>query len=384
MLWLSRIAAFAAAFNGISNETISAVSENLLHVAHASWELGTAAQALTEAFTPGLSVFEVSAFPPPLRLNASSTPTDTFRIVDDVLARKPAYSRPLFANEGSSADPASLGAAVLLANWTRFEQRVQNYGKAASDQLDYLLYEAPRTNEGAISHRANEIQLWSDSVYMVPPFIAYFGALQKSNTLLREAYNQIRVYRQGLRDESRLWKHVVRGSWQDNTHWATGNAWAAAGMLRVLSTLNHSSIGHQFKQEQADLTTWVQEVLETSWINQRDDGAITNVIDNPSTFGDTASTALLAASTYRFATFTQNVTMIASALRASNFVQRNINQEGWLENAVNPVTFHTQLPKGQFSPEGQAFVLILHASWKAFVKSMADGSLRLPNRTQRQ
>jgi|SRR5712672_741909 len=66
----------------------------------------------------------------------------------------------------------------------------------------------------------------SDFVYMVPPFIAYFGALQNDGgglALLRIAYDQIRLYREALFDaDVSLWRHVTLGSWEDSGHWATG------------------------------------------------------------------------------------------------------------------------------------------------------------------
>ncbi|KAG2013357.1 glycosyl hydrolase family 88 [Coprinopsis cinerea AmutBmut pab1-1] len=375
--WITRLSALTAVLRGFRNETIDLVAENMLQIAHASWELGAAAQALTEVYTPGLSVFEPSAFPPPRPLNQSWTPTYVFAIVNETLDRKPANSRPLFANQGSSADPASLGTAVLLANWTRWNSDDSRYGSAAYHQLDYLLKDAPRTREGAISHRADEVQLWSDYVYMVPPFIAYYGALHNDRNLLQIAYDQCRLYRGGLRDEPGLWRHVALGSWQDPTHWATGNAWAAAGMLRVLSTLNHSSIGHEFRSQQADLTSWVHEILESSWSLQDDSGIIHNVIDDPSTFGDTAATALLAASTYRYALFTGDIEFIPAADRAFRLVGDNINEAGWLENTVNPITFHTRLERGEYSPEGQTFVLLLHAAWRAFTESIRNVDLKI-------
>ena len=71
--------------------------------------------------------------------------------------------------DGSAADPASLGVAVLLGNWTNAPGA--NWKQAANDQLGLLLYDTPRSNEGAISHRTEYAQLWSDYVYMVPPFL---------------------------------------------------------------------------------------------------------------------------------------------------------------------------------------------------------------------
>lgn len=62
-------------------------------------------------------------------------------------------------------------------------------------------------------------------MYMVPPFIAYFGALEGGDgerALLQVAYDQCRLYREGLRDDGGLWRHVALGTWEDPTHWATG------------------------------------------------------------------------------------------------------------------------------------------------------------------
>ena len=40
----------------------------------------------------------------------------------------------------------------------------------------------------------------------------------------------------------------------------TGNAWAAAGMLRVLGTIQNSRYAKQMKHQQNDLAAWVQEI----------------------------------------------------------------------------------------------------------------------------
>ena len=120
---------------------------------------------------------------------------------------------------------------------------------------------------------------------MAPPFIAYFAVLDNGGgelPLLQVAYDQCRLYRDALRDPGGLWKHVVLGSWQDNSHWATGshtsccssrpkiiklllgNAWAAAGMLRVRETIRHSGQASILAQQQANLTEWIQEILNAT------------------------------------------------------------------------------------------------------------------------
>jgi hypothetical protein len=55
-----------------------------------------------------------------------------------------------------------------------------------------------RYNYGAFVHLSHR-QLFSyhhrsDSVFMVPPFLAYYGALTENTALLNEAYHQIKLY----------------------------------------------------------------------------------------------------------------------------------------------------------------------------------------------
>ena len=109
----------------------------------------------------------------------------------------------------------------------------------------------------------------SDFVYMAPPFIAYFGAYDQSGAmtwLLQAAYDQCRLYRSYLQDSStKLWKHIELGSEQDDKFWATGNGWAAAGMLRVLQTIRNSNVNESFLNQQHDLLNWTEEIVKASW-----------------------------------------------------------------------------------------------------------------------
>jgi hypothetical protein len=86
------------------------------------------------------------------------------------------------------------------------------------DRLILYLYLDRATN---IPSRACSSR--SDFVYMAPPFIAYFGALQSDSALVQVAYDQIRLYRDALFDSNvSLWRHIALGSSQDSGHWATG------------------------------------------------------------------------------------------------------------------------------------------------------------------
>lgn len=58
---------------------------------------------------------------------------------------------------------------------------------------------------------------------MVPPFLAYYGALTGNKTILQESFDQVRLYRDALRDEKTgLWRHTALGNSTDDNLWATG------------------------------------------------------------------------------------------------------------------------------------------------------------------
>ena len=126
-----------------------------------SWELGTRAQALLELNAPVYSVFSNTSLPPPTSAPSSSNLNDVISIAQTTVFKLQNIStpQPLVAKDGAAGDPASIGVAVLLANWTKVAP-ASDYAQAATDQLEYLLTSVPRTSDGAISHRVSQVQLW--------------------------------------------------------------------------------------------------------------------------------------------------------------------------------------------------------------------------------
>lgn len=49
---------------------------------------------------------------------------------------------------------------------------------------------------------------------------------------------------------------------------AIGNRWAAAGMLRVVQIMNNSIYASELAEQSADLTSWINEILDGIWIYQ--------------------------------------------------------------------------------------------------------------------
>lgn len=192
-----------------------------------------------------------------------------------------------------------------------------------------------------------------------------------------EAYTQISLYRDQLHDSNanNLWKHVVQGgSGEDPGHWATGNGWAAMGMLRVVGTYRASSRAGDYQDKQDSLIGWVEEIVEGmySYTQNASSSLFRNYPDQPSTFNDGSSTAFMAAVTYRLAVVTdgRSVKHIPDAERARKELSTyagdaggHIDGDGWLTPVVDPHNFPVQ---GSHSPEGQAFVVSMIAGYKAW------------------
>lgn len=140
-----------------------------------SWEVGTYQTALLELYAPELFLYNGTKTIPPI-LTADSNITEIFDSVDAVLANKPS-GIPSFFSDKAVGDPASVGIAVLIRNWTYTGSGGSKYATTAKQQLNYLLNDVDRASNGAISQRAPPaaVQLWADFMAMAPPFIGYYG-----------------------------------------------------------------------------------------------------------------------------------------------------------------------------------------------------------------
>ncbi|KAM0751988.1 hypothetical protein T439DRAFT_198485 [Meredithblackwellia eburnea MCA 4105] len=335
--------------------------------ANGLWEIGTHAQAITEYIYPTLSPFSAGSIPIP----TSPIAYQVLTIANYVLSTKQNGTLPLM-QDGSSADPASTGVAVLLANETStglgYNVTPAAYGQAATDQVTALLQFTPRSPQGAISHRNSGVELWSDFVYMVPPFFAYYGVLFKNTTVIQAAYDQCRLYRDALRTSTGLWEHIVGGSTPDAGSWATGNGWAAAGMLRVYATIQRSSYASQYSSQLDDLINWTSEIVTAAFaLQQPKDYLFPNYFDsNVTTFSDAASSALISSVYYRLLFLGKNSSTLPTLSKVEHTrlaVFNAVSQTtGVLSPVVDPLSYMKQ--GTTTSPEGQAFVLILEASWR--------------------
>jgi hypothetical protein len=125
-----------------------------------SWEWGTTAEALLQLYNNEFSVFGPNPFP------NGKIPNVDLGITSLAYARAFIFttSQTLVPNS-AVGDPASLGVSAILLG-----QSISMYNGAAQRQADYILNQAPKWSNGAISHRPDVAEIWADFTAMAPPF----------------------------------------------------------------------------------------------------------------------------------------------------------------------------------------------------------------------
>lgn len=135
-------------------------AQRMIDISTHSWEWGTAAQALLELYNNELSVFAPDPFP-----NGKIPCADLGAVGLTYATKFITLSQQTLCLDSSAGDPASLGVAAILLG-----QKDEVYLDAAERQAHHVLNIAPRLKSGAISHRNEVAECWSDNVAMTFPF----------------------------------------------------------------------------------------------------------------------------------------------------------------------------------------------------------------------
>lgn len=134
-------------------------------------------ESLVEFSFPSLSVY--SSDYDKVSPSTSPLPTQVMSMVSYLISQNPPSTSQLqIVRDGSAADPVSIAPFYVLSNYTleddqntlpTNDSRIQGARKptieeAVRNQVEAILQKTPRTNDGAISHRSESTELWSDFV----------------------------------------------------------------------------------------------------------------------------------------------------------------------------------------------------------------------------
>lgn len=245
-------------------------------------------------------------------------------------------------------DPAANGEAVLKAAEITGSSELK---KAAEKMLAFLMKKAPKTSDGILHHRTDVAQIWIDSMYMAPPFLAAMEEYE-------EAVKQISGFRKYLYNEDdQLYSHIYDLSekkFERKAYWGGGNGWTAAGIARVMSFLPKS-----YAEEMKLLQGYLQEVIEGCLKYQRKDGLFHDVINDPASFVETNLAQMLAYSIY---TGVKNRWLdrkyIDSADKMRKAANNKVDEFGFVTGACGAPYFNSP---GR-STEAQAFYLLMEVA----------------------
>jgi len=245
-------------------------------------------------------------------------------------------------------DPGSNGEGVIFAAKATDDPALKS---GADRMLEYFLKTAPRTKDGTFHHIDDKPQVWIDSMYMAPPFLAVAGAPA-------EAVSQVEGMRRLLWNKSAgLFSHI----WDDDkkaferaAFWGVGNGWAAAGMTRVLRALPES-----LRAERKRLVGYIREVLDGCLEHRRPDGLFHDVVDKPETFIETNLSQMLSYTIFRGVkggwvpkSFLKDAEIMRKAARAK------VDDLGYVRDVCGSPTFE----KPGTATEGQAFFILMEAA----------------------
>jgi len=308
---------------------IKQVSQALLTMQRYSWEQGVAAQALLELGETDIAIL----------------------LARDAVQRQGSDGRlALMRDNEGVTDPAANGEALFLAACLTKEPALQT---ALDAMLNYLMKNAPRASDGTLFHITDAKEIWVDSMYMVPPFLAVAGQVDEA---ILQIYG---IKRRLWNSEAKLYAHIwdeERNALTRSKHWGVGNGWVAAGITRVIRILTKARAS-----ERQILEQHVREVIDGCLVHQRADGLFHDVVDQSETFIETNLSQMLAYSIYRgIVGGWLPLTYKAHADKMREAAHQKVDDSGYVQGVCGAPTFD----RAGTAPEGQAFFLLMEAAWK--------------------
>lgn len=304
----------------------------MLAMQRATWEQGVAMQAMLELGETDLVIL----------------------MARDAVLRQSADGRlAMLGEEFALSDAAAPGEAVLwAARQTGDPMLMAGFNKL----LDYLLNKAPRNKDGIIYHFTNLPQIWSDILYMLPPFLAAAGRYD-------EAVKQIEGARACLWNED---KKLLSHMWDCEKRifvrkdcWGVGNGWSAAGLTRVIRALPDS-----MQTEKNRLAGYATAIIDGCLAHMRPDGLFHNIVDDPGSFVETNLAQMLAYSIYRGVKggwIDRRYVAAADKLRAAAHVK--IDDLGLVQGVCGSPEFNHP----GTATEGQVFFILMEVAHETFL-----------------
>ena len=311
------------------SKRLAKVKRAMLSMQRASWEQGVAVQAFLESGDANM----------------------VYLMAKEAVLRQTEEGRlSVVYTDNGVTDPSASGEAVLFAAKKWGDEDLQ---QGAKKMLAYLLEKAPRTKSGVLSHTLDAKEVWIDSMYMAPPFIAAAGNP-------KEAMFQLNGMHEILwSPDKKLYSH----RWSDDLNrfinekfWGVGNGWAMAGMCRVLNLLPPD-----MKQEKELLKERIRNTLDSCLSHLRPDYLFHDVVDDADTFVETNLSQMIAYTIFRGVSENWlDTKYLDTANNMRRAVHNKVDDFGFVQGVCGAPFFNSP---GR-ATEGQAFFILMEAAYE--------------------
>ncbi len=211
---------------------------------------------------------------------------------------------------------------------TQEEQYLQKAGEIAR----WMLYEAPRTREGAFEHTVTENasfkeQVWADTIFMAVLFLARYARLTENKEIAAEALEQTMLHLRLLQDNQtgalfHGW-NCEAGNHMSAVRWTRANAWITLATPEIATELQGLV---EIPQE---LNERYQRLAKALLQEQQTDGLWHTVLDRKDFMKETSGSAGIACGFIRAHKLGWlDQTYCEAALRTVNGVMSLIDQTG--------------------------------------------------------
>jgi len=256
-------------------------------------------------------------------------------------------------------DPCSMGEALLFAyGKTKDECFKKSYEKL----LNWALYVAPRNQSGLLYHITNKAEIWADSFYMLPPFLAALGEYDESIKQLDGYWETLFIESGGLL--SHKWDCETQ-EYSRGALWGEGNGWAISGMARVIALLPND-----YSNQKKRLIFRSKLLIDSALKYIRNDCFFHDVVNDSDTCIENGFSQLLAYGIYRgVADEWLDKSYISYADKIYEAVNNKVNEYGLVMDVCSASTnFIVPGPNA----EGQAFYMLMCAAKMKYNRIFKD------------
>ncbi len=254
-------------------------------------------------------------------------------------------------NPGAVTDPCAIGETLVFA----CEKTNDPYLIHAKEKLlQWALQDAPRTENGIVYHVDYAPEIWVDSFYMLPPFLARAGHMDASLQQINGYWNALFLSEEKLLAHQR---NMETGAFLRKAAWGVGNGWAMAGIARVIDLLPDA-----YAKEKQDLITKVITLLDAVLPFQMENGMFHDVLNDPSTFPEVNFSQMLAYTVFRgIKSGWLSPPYLPIAERCRNAAISQVDDYGLVRNVCGMPHFDRPF----VAPEGQAFHILMESAYAA-------------------